>query len=217
MLKELIAKTAVLAFLVPNLLAAQTPANGRVLASHQMTMWNRYPVQSVSNVFADNILLTVYYFINGRDSVSKKPDWDDVKKPFDYSLTLNPGEVFAFHETALPEYKNRVRLTTNSRFAAADGYKSDGLLFGDGVCHLASLMYWVALDAGLETKSLVNHNFAKIEGVEKKYGVSIKFDPNSPVNSARQNLYITNNRQNPVVFRFVYQNDTLSFSISEVN
>jgi len=211
-----LATAAFLAVFTPNLAQAQVPLNGRLLASHEISMSNRYPVKSVNDVFRDNILLALYNFSHGKSAVRKNPDWTVVSKPFDYSLTLNPGSVFAFHDGLLPEFKNMLVTTTNSHFGATDGFKSDGYLYGDGVCHLASLMYWVAKDAGLQTNVPVNHDFAKITGVDKQHGVSIKYDPTSPSNSARQNLYITNNRQNPITFHFVYQNDALSFSISEL-
>ena len=188
----------------------------RPLATHEISLNDRSTVKSVNDVFKDNILLTAFYLKNGRSAVSKRPNWDTVSQAFDYSITLYPEQVFAFHDGLMPDYKNRAVVTTNSHFDAGTGFKSDGYLFGDGVCHLASLMYWSAQDAGLETESPVDHNFSKIPGIPKEYGVSIYFHPNLPSASARQNLYITNNRHKPISFNLTYQNSTLSFSISEL-
>lgn len=208
--------TVVLALFIPTFAFAQTPPSGRLLATHEISMNNRYPVNSVSEIFKDNILLTMFYTAHGKTAVTRKPNWNVVEQQFNYSFTLNPSEVFAFHDTALPEFKNKITVTTNSHFNSKEGFKSDGSLFGDGVCHLASLIYWVAKDAGLETEAPVDHDFAKITGISKEYGVSIYYHPNFPSSSSRQNLYITNNRQKPIAFNFAYQNNTLTFSISEL-
>lgn len=215
-LPSVIAKTVVLAFFIPTIVLSQAPQNGALLATHEISLADRYPVKSVSEVFKDNILLTTFHLKNGKSAVTRKPDWNVVEQPFNYSLTLTPGQVFAFHDGLLPEYKNRPTITTNSHFGSNEGFKSDGYLFGDGVCHLASLMYWVAKDAGLGAEAPVDHDFAKITGISKEHAVSIYYNPNSIGASARQNLYITNNRQKPVSFNFVYQNGTLIFSISEL-
>lgn len=208
--------TVVLAFFIPTLALAQAPQNGPLLATQEISLTDRYPVKSVSEVFKDNILLTTFYLKNGKSAVNRKPDWNIVEQQFNYSFTLSPGEVFAFHDGLMPEYKNRPTVTTNSHFSSNEGFKSDGYLFGDGVCHLASLMYWVAKDAGLKTEAPADHDFAKITGISKEYGVSIYYHPNFQNSSARQNLYITNTRQKPLSFNFTYQNDTLTFSISEL-
>lgn len=214
-LPSVAAITAVLASFIPTIVLSQAPQNERLLATHKITLTDRYPVKSVSEVFKDNILLTTFYLKNGKPAVNRKPDWSVVEQPFNYSFTLTPNEVFAFHDSLLAQYKNKTVVTANSHFNAADGFESDGYLFGDGICHLASLMYWVAKDAGLEVTAPVDHDFAKITGISKEYGVSIYYNPNSQSSSAQQNLYITNNRRKPISFNFTYQNDTLSFSISE--
>lgn len=209
--------TVVLAFFIPSLAFSQEPQKGPLLSSHEISLANRHPVKSVSEVFKDNILLTAFYLKNGKSAVTRRPDWNTVEQPFNYSFILSPGEVFAFHDSLLAEFKNRTVVTTNSHFNATDGFKSDGYLFGDGVCHLASLIYWVANDAGLEATSLVDHDFAKITGISKEYGVSIYYHPKFQNSSARQNLYITNNRQKPLSLNFTYQNGTLTFSILELD
>jgi len=135
------------------------------MASHEMSLENRYGNAYVNDVFKDNILLTLRY-LEGSVTEADKISWEAVQRHFNYQ----------------------------------DGFKSDGYLFGDGVCHLASLMYWVAKDAGLEAVSPVNHNFANVPEVPKEYGVSISFRPNKTYGSALQNLYITNNKKMPISF-----------------
>jgi vancomycin resistance protein YoaR len=88
---------------------------------------------------------------------------------------------------------------------------------GDGVCHLASLIYWAAKDAGITSVSLVRHDFAKINEVPKEFGVSIKYMPGEISNSGRQNLYIVNNQDKPITFGFAYDGTNLSVSVTEAN
>lgn len=182
------------------------------LASRSFSLEDRYNIPSVNVVFKDNILLTLKY-LSG--DVKSKADisWDEVERPFHYEFTLESGKTFAFHDQVLPEYKDRVVKTTNAHFNFTDGFKSDGHLYGDGVCHIASLIYWAALDAGLDTVRFANHDFAKINDVPKEYGVSIKFMPGDPAGSARQNLYITNNKEKPVTFAFDYDGTNLTVSV----
>lgn len=187
----------------------------QVLASHEISMENRYGAPSVNEIYKDNILLNIAY-LKGVVSDPKNVNWEEVRKPFKYEFKLNPGESFAFHNDILPEYQGKVVKTTNSHFGAQEGYKFSGRYFGDGVCHLASLMYWVALDAGLDSKAPTNHNFALIPEVDKQYGVAIYSDPRSNGAHAKQNLYVTNNKANKVVFKFEYENNKLKFTASEV-
>ena len=106
-------------------------------------------------------------------------------------------------------------MTTNAHFNYQDGFKSDGYLTGDGVCHLASLMYWAAKDAGLTAYAPTSHDFAIINGVPREYGVSIYSVPDDFDTSARQNLYIQNNLNFPVAFIFNYDGfDKLTVSIT---
>lgn len=169
-----------------------------VLSSHEISLEQRYSVKSVNEVFKYNILHTL-------DRMGEA------------KFILDPGLTFAFHDDILPEYKDKVVKTTNAHFNAADGFKTDGYLYGDGVCHLASLMYWVAKDAGLEALAPVNHDFMPIPQISREYGVSIYSNPYSKGANSRQNLYITNNKQNPVEFKFEYRDDNLKLTIVEVN
>ena len=140
-----------------------------------------------------------------------------VSDPFIYEFRLEPSRTFAFHGDVAEKYNNSLVKTTNARFNAADGFKTDGYLFGDGVCHLASLIYWVARDAGLAAEAPTNHNFANIPDVPKEFGVSIYSNPASKGSNTLQNLYITNNTQNPVVFIFDYDGKKLQITISTID
>ncbi len=183
-----------------------------VLASHSFSLENRYGNSFVNGVFKDNILLTLAY-LDG--TVQSKTDisWEKVTSPFSYKFSLEPGQEFAFHDQILPEYKENIIRTTNAHFNFQDGFKSDGYLTGDGVCHLASLVYWAAKDAGLSAVAPTNHNFATIPEVPKRYGVSIYALPGAFETSARQNLYITNNLDKPVSFIFNYDGSNLTVDV----
>ncbi len=183
-----------------------------VRAQRQMSLANRYPDAWVSGIFKDNILLTLNY-MDGTVSDPAKINWAEVTKPKTYTLTLEPGEIFAFHEKVLPEYTAKIAKTMKARFNWTDGFKSDGYLIGDGVCHLASIMYWAARDAGLTTLAPTNHDFANIPEVPKEYGVSIYYDPRSSARSTSQNLYITNTFDTPVQFAFAYDGTNLSVKV----
>ena len=190
---------------VANTVTATPKPQKEVLASHAFSLEYRYPVASVSEVFKDNILLTVAY-LSGKEKTTN-PAWGEVNKPFTYELTLEKGQTFAFHDTVLPKYQGKVKKTTGLYFNAYEGFKSDGYLVGDGVCHLASLMYWVAKDAKLEALAPVNHDFANIPEVSREHGVAIYSG------NAQQNLYITNTHEKPVTFVFDYNGKTLSVTV----
>lgn len=186
------------------------------LAKHEFSLAKRYENSFVNQVFKDNILLTMAY-LQYDGNVRQPISWSEIYKPFRYILTLQPGETFAFHDSVFPQYQQKpVKKTTKAHFNAQDGFKSDGYLFGDGVCHLASLLNWVAKDAGLKVEAPTNHNFAPIPEVPKEYGVSIYNQPGSDSANATQNLYITNNKQNTVVFMFDYDGEFLHISASEL-
>ncbi len=181
------------------------------IASHNMPLWDRYGNDYVNNVFKDNILLTLSY-MDGAVKSKSDIDWAKIEAPTHYEFTLNPGEGFAFHDTILPEYKGKVIKTTSAHFNYTDGFKSDGYLTGDGVCHFASLIYWVAKDAELTAIAPTNHNFAIIPDVPKEFGVAIYARPDLK-EGAMQNLYITNNKAKPVKFVFDYSNDNLIVTV----
>lgn len=187
----------------------------KYLASEEISLENRYNNPYVNNVFKDNILLNIAY-LSGK--VTKKEDiiWDEIEKPFEYKFTLMPDKTFAFHDDVLEEYKTSLIKTTNANFNFDDGFKSDGYLMGDGVCHLASLMYWSAKTAGLMAYAPSGHNFAVIPEIDKEFGVAIYKAPGNYSSNAMQNLYITNNKKNPVTFNFTYKNSQLKLSVYEV-
>ncbi len=191
-----------------------TTVQQKYLASQEISLEKRYENKYVNDVFKDNILLNMSYLSH---KVTKKEDinWDDIREPFNYSFTLLPNQTFAYHEDVLEKYKNSLVRTTNAHFNFDDGFKSDGYLMGDGVCHLASLMYWVAKTAGLTSYAPSNHNFAVIPEIDKEFGVAIYKMPGNYNANSMQNLYITNNKKNPVVFDFAYKNSKLTFSIYE--
>ncbi len=184
----------------------------KTLASHTMPLNDRYGNTFVNDVFKDNILLTLKY-LNG--DITKKEDivWSEIEKPFHYEFSLKPGERFVFHDKILPQYKDNVVKTTRAHFNYNDGFKSDGYLTGDGVCHIASLIHWVALDAGLESIAPSNHDFAIIPDVPKKYGVAIYADPGKNSIGENQNLYIKNTLGKPVKFVFDYKDSVVTLDI----
>ena len=180
-------------------ISGQLTSQEIVLASESLDLSNRYPVLSVSEGFKENILTAVSYF-NQEASASG-------------GLILQPGQVFAFHRNIAPEFRQFTIITQPSGFLAKDGYKVVAGLAGNGVCHLASSMNLAAQEAGLEVTAPANHNFAKIPGIDPKYGTSIKFLPNGGANTERQNLYIRNIFDFPVEFRFVLEGENLKFLI----
>ena len=191
-----------------------SPTPDRLLASHSISMENRYGNSFVNGVFKNNILLTLYY-LSGRKIPQGYVDWNIVDKPFTYKFTLKKGQTFAFHDTVLADYAGHVALTTHAHFNSAEGFQSDGYLVADGVCHLASLIDWAARDAGLTVVAPTNHNFAEIPEVPREYGVAIYDSPDAQHESALQNLYITNTKNADVMFVFQYDGTALTVSVTE--
>jgi len=189
-------------------------AQVKQLASEQISLEKRYANSYVNNVFKDNILLDISYLAG---KITKKEDinWKEIEKPISYKFTLLPNKTFAFHNDILEKYKNSVVKTTKANFNYDDGFKSDGYLTGDGVCHLASLIYWVAKDAGLDAYAPTRHDFAVIPEIDRKFGVSIYKGPGRSSSNEMQNLYVTNNKGKPIVFNFAYKNNELKLSIYE--
>lgn len=181
-----------------------------------MSLDDRYANQFVNGVFKDNILLNLAY-MQGKVSSPKDIKWDEVTKPFTYEFKLYPLNTFAFHGDIKEQYRPGLVKTTNAHFNAQEGFKTDGYLFGDGVCHLASLINWTAKEAGLSVEVPTNHNFANIPGIPREYGVSIYNNPNSKGTNTQQNLYITNNKSKPIAFRFEYADNKVKVSVIELN
>jgi hypothetical protein len=185
------------------------------LASEQISLEKRYSNTFVNNVFKDNILLGISYMaqkINNKKDI----DWKKIEKPINYKFILPPDKTFAFHNDVLKKYRDSVVKTTNADFDYQDGFKSDGYLTGDGICHLASLIYWVARNAGLNAYAPTGHDFAVIPEISRQFGVSIYKGPGQSNSNEMQNLYVTNNKGKPLVFNFSYENGELKFSIEEV-
>ncbi len=176
------------------------------LARETMGLTDRYPDKWVNGVFADNILLSLHY-LNGEKPAN--PDWEKIRQPFEVEFTLKPNEVFAFHEDVLPEYKTNLVKSIGVKFNSLEGFKSDGWLVGDGVCHLASLMNWAARKAGLEVEARVNHDFAPVPNVPREYGTAIFWG------NQNQNLYIKNTYSFPVKFSFNADSDKVALTLSK--
>lgn len=199
--------------LISSLLVATPSAKPEtpVLGSREFSLEKRYEDKWVSDVFKDNILLNIAYM----RGIVKGPniDWDEVKKPFRYEFKLEKDKVFAFHEDVLPQFKGKIAKTTNAHFNSYEGFKSDGWLVGDGVCHLASIINWAARDAGLEVLSPTNHDFAAINEVPREYGVAIYNVPGQSYSNQLQNLYIRNNKDKEIAIVFDYDGENLKVSV----
>ncbi len=185
--------------------------SAHVLAVKTMSLDNRYPEQSVNEIFKENILLTTAYMRGEKRTGAI--DSSSIDKPFHYEITLHKGEVFAFHDDVLPKYSGRVVATTHAHFNAKEGFKSDGYLTGDGVCHLASLIDFAAQSAGLNVFAPISHDFANIPDVPKEYGVAIYNVPSEPMVNAQHNLYVTNTLSQDITMVFDYHNSMLKVSI----
>lgn len=192
--------------------AATLPTN--TVSTHTMSLEDRYPDKGVNDVMRDNILLTLAY-LRGTVKNESEIDWNEVRKPFTYSFILKPGETYAFQKDSLPSFENTVKITTDLHFASQEGFKSDGYLFGDGVCHLASLFYWTAKDARLNTLAPTNHDFAQIPEIPREYGVAIYSQPNEHTTNANQNLYISNNQSKDIIFEVKYDGKNLETNIKK--
>lgn len=158
-----------------------------ILAEHSLDLTSRDEDSYVNEIFAYNIFLALEYLS-------------------EEEFTLAHGEVFAFHDNVLPEFAEP-KITMNSEFFVDEGYKSIGGLGGNGVCHLASLMNWVASEAGLAVVAPNSHSFAPVPGVPKEYGTSIRSQ------SPNQNLYLRNNFSYPVKFVFTIEESLMTLRV----
>lgn len=205
-------------FLGPNNLQSffSPISSEQLVAQKEMSLDNRQPDSFVNNVFKKNILLNLAY-LNGKVTKASDIKWDEIERPFQYEFKLEPNKTFAFHSDVKAQYQDLLVKTTNAHFNATEGFKTDGYLFGDGVCHLASLINWVAKEAGLSVEAPTNHDFANIPDVPKEFGVSIYSNPFAKGSNTEQNLYITNNKTKPISFKFEYQNNKVRVSVIELN
>lgn len=193
--------------LLINPLGITTP---KTLSNVSYSLSNRYSDAFVNEVFSDNILLTIAY-LGGKVRKGNPIAWETVEADQEVKFTLKPRETFAFHDAVLEKYKGKVAVTTNAHFNSYEGFKSDGWLIGDGVCHLASFMYVAAKEAGLDVEAPTSHDFAVIPNIEKKDGVSIYSE------NTLQNLYITNNKSEDISFVFVHKEKTLTIQVETDN
>lgn len=193
-------------------LVSSLPIRQHVLSERAFSLEDRYDNKAVNDVFKDNILLTLAYT---RGAVHEKTTMDEVRKPFAFDLTIPKGTVFAFHDDVDSKFSEKTIKTTNAHFNAQERFESDGYLYGDGVCHLASLIYWAAKDAGLSAIAPTNHDFMGIPEVPKEYGVSIMSVPGQHSSNSLQNLYITNNQQKDILFHFSYDGENLKVTVVE--
>lgn len=181
-------------------------------AQGSMSLENRHANAQINQVFKDNILLTLAY-LSGRINDKSQINWDTLHEPFEFKVEMKPDEVFAFHDTIQDKYRGKSIFTTNAHFSADEGFISSGYLYGDGVCHLASLINRTAIQAGLKSNSPVNHDFAVIPDIPSEYGVSIYTSPANKQNSSAQNLYVENNTDKGVILAFKYDGDKIDLSI----
>ncbi|MBA3724420.1 MAG: VanW family protein [Candidatus Levybacteria bacterium] len=194
---------------VPGITLTKEVSNEQtLLAEQKLNLTNRYAEPYINDVFKDNILLNLAYMA-GTVQNAGQINWDAVRAPSSYSFTLQPGEVFAYHDNVLPQYEGRVVQGTNTSFGAADGYRSSGLLYGDGVCHFASLINMTARDAGLEVVAPTNHDFAMIPDIDPMYGTAIYYAYGQPEINMQQNLYVENTFAVPVKVVFENTGDSL--------
>lgn len=193
-------------------LPVKTEKTPIVLGERSMSLDHRQLNKPLNDIYKDNILLNMAY-MRGVVTKGSTVNWDSVRAPFEYQFILQPGETFAFHDLVPAEYKYNIALTTNSHFGGEEGYKYDGRLYGMGVCHLASVVNWAAKDAGLNPVAPTNHDFYAINEIPKEHGVAIYADPSNVGVSQKQNLYIINNKDSAVTFKFKFDGDNLRVSV----
>ncbi len=170
------------------------------------------PGSFMNDVMRDNILLTIGY-MRGIVIDGQNVDWEAVRKSFTYSFELKPNEAYSFQKDALSEYEADIVKTIDVNFAGQNGFKHDGYLMGDGVCHLASLFYWAAVDAKIDAFAPTNHDFMAIPEVPREYGVSIYSTPGEKNANAQQNLYIRNNTNSTLKFEIKYDGKNLETKV----
>ena len=137
-------------------------------------------------------------------------DWDKVREQGQAQFILEPGQTFAFHDNLQPELADSVVQTTNARFIASEGFKYDGFIVGDGVCHLASFINVISREAGLEVYAPVRHDFAAIPDVTREFATSINSGDKT------QNMYIKNTTDKPITFTFDHNFDMVKITVESV-
>lgn len=185
-----------------------------LLAEKQISLQNRHPNPYLNQVYSDNILLTLKY-MQGSINKSSDIDWEQIRKPFKSEFILQPGQTFAFQEDGSDKYT--IVKNTNSHFGSEQGFRSSDRFPGDGVCHLASLIYLAALTANLEAEAPRNHDFAAIPEIEKQYGVAIYYMSGAKESNSQTNLYVKNNTDTAVKFEFDYNGENLTTSVYKLD
>lgn len=198
------AATILLLTVVRKPVADDTSFQNVSVSQHTISLSTRYKTDFVNEAMRKNILLSLSY-MSGKTV--------DIKKSFQFYIVLHPQETFAFHDGLLPEYKEKSVKTGNAHFNYKEGFVSDGYLIGDGVCHLASLIYWAAKDAGLSAVAPTNHNFAEIPEIPKEYGVAVYYYPGRHGTNAKQNLYVTNNKDTDIYMQFEYDGENVGVNV----
>jgi len=201
--------------------SAVLASKSEVLARESLDMTKRNPDKAVSDIFRDNILLNLHYMYGDVEKVKIEStnnsneyvdiNWDKVREPLNFSLVLEPGELLAFHDELLPEFRNLKVKSGWTKFSVAEGYKVLDGLSGNGVCHLATLINWVSSEAGLGVTAKVNHDFYPVPGIDRKYGTSIIYLPGE-ITTQMQNLYVINNTGKQV--KFVFKADYYKVELS---
>lgn len=200
-----------------NLVAAvsETRVEQRLLSKQALSLKNRHSNKQINEIFSKNILLNLAY-LSGEVSNKNNLNWQNVLRSQEFSIALQPNQVFAYHDHVLPEYGQNLIKTPKTYFHAKDGYLSSGYLFGDGVCHLASLLNWAALSAGIETYVPKSHSIAKIPDIDEEYGVSIYVVETEKESGTKNNLYITNTKSTPIEFKFIYNHEQVIIEVYEL-
>lgn len=153
---------------------------------------------------ADNMLLALRH-LNG-ERVALPVDWEAVRQPFEVSFVLQPGQTFSFHPNVLPEFSSP-DVVLDLNFSSSRGYKTVGYLDGSGVCHLATLINWVASEAGLETRAPTRHIGGPVHDIPSEYDTAIL------TSQPEQNLYLRNTLSFPVEFVFEANSEEITLSI----
>jgi len=185
-----------------------------ILAKETLDLTKRSQSKEVNEIFRDNILLILHYLKGDEKSFvdhDRKTEWEKIREPFEIEFRLKPGETFAFHDKLLAEFEGKVTKTIPVKYEAREGFKVVDGLYGNGVCHLATLMNWVATEARLESVALVNHDFFPVPETPQKYGVAIYYTGEDE--ARRQNLYIINTLNIAVILKFFSNSDKVEFKI----
>lgn len=196
-----------------------------LLAQKELDLTQRQADRYVNQIFADNILLYLHYLKGDADAAGndqqtttnqKTVNFEEVRQPFSFSLTLLPGEVFSFHPDLLPEFQSKPKKTAPTTFKSTEGYRFVAGLWGNGVCHLASLMNRVAQEAGLKVVAKVNHDFAPVYGVPREFGTAIYYMDGAHSVNQNQNLYIENCYEFPVTLNFAASEEKVIMAVTHM-